>query len=505
MTRGLKLFVSFSSRDQNAVRMLFSALALQHIDVWDYSREGEKLALGRPIEESLAEKIALCDYFFAVVSANSADPNLGRYPDFEVHCALENGLADRRRLLPLLLLTNPPNEWSGSYKRIEGLLCVKFNPSEQEKFDDAVRRICDYLSMPYVPPILNDPRVFFSRRFQQELNSQELSTADYWELMKIIIGSAERVAENSWDEAGKLISLFLELSKFKVPQTRFYYPHIIKGVCELQAGSYKSAELTFAHATEHPLHDETSFGGLGHAYFYQDRYDEALAAFRKALELKPSDKTIEFNILGALVHAAAPFGEATVPETFDDPQLSPEDHIRVGKLRGIALIARGEYEDAVNTFELMATRAPMDAASAIYYSRALEACGRVNEAIAILHREATRQDDLNTYHHLADAYLRAKMIPEALHIYENKLCVPGCWTRQYLVEYARVLSAVGGAKNCATMREVCTQVLDEENFGDSPTTPKDFYYMGFANYLLGNHELARYDYKRCGRLFEYYG
>lgn len=28
--------------------------------------------------------------------------------------------------------------------------------------------------------------------------------------------------------------------------------------------------------------------------------------------------------------------------------------------------------------------------------------------------------------------------------------------------------------------------------------------MGFANYLLGNHELARYDYERSGRLFSYY-
>lgn len=504
MTRDLKLFVSFSSRDQNAVRMLFSALALQHVDVWDYSREGDKLPLAQLVEESLAKKIALCDYFIAVVSANSTDSILGRYSDFEVHRAIEDGMADRQRLLPLLLVTNPPGKWRGAYKGLEGLLRVELNPSEQGQFDDAIRRICEYLSVPYVPPILLDPRVFFSRRFQQELNSQKLTTADYWELMKIIIGSAEKVAQTKWEEGGRLVSLFLELSNFKVPLACFYYPQIIKGVCELQAGRFKSAELTFAQATEHPLHDENSFGGLGHAYFYQHRYDEALTAFRKALELQPTDRNIEFNILGALLHAVAPVGGVTIPDTFDDPRLSSEDHIKVSKLKGIALIGRGEYEDAIKVFELMVSRTPLDAASTIYYSRALEACGRMDDALVLLHREAARLGDLNLYHHLADAYLKAEMIVEALHLYKNKLCVHGCQTRQYLVEYAHVLNAVGGATNQALLREVCGQVLDPRNFDGSPATAEDFYYMGFANYLLGRHTLARYDYERSGRLFEYY-
>jgi Flp pilus assembly protein TadD len=74
--------------------------------------------------------------------------------------------------------------------------------------------------------------------------------------------------------------LFLTLSAFKLPGVSFYYPQIIKGVCELQAGHFETAERTFAQATEHPLHDENSFSGLGHAYFYQHRCDEAIAAFR---------------------------------------------------------------------------------------------------------------------------------------------------------------------------------------------------------------------------------
>lgn len=504
MTRELKLFVSFSSRDQDAVRMLFSSLAVQRVDVWDYSREGEGLPLARLVEESLAEKIRLCDYFLAVVSASSTDEVFGRYTGFEVLSALEAGLLQRHRLLPILLTTSPPAEWRSPYKELEGLLRVELNPASQKQLDDAVRRICHYLSVPYVPPILNDPRVFFSGRFQQEMSGQKMTPADYVDLMNIIIGCAEKVAEGAWEDAGGLIALFLTLSAYKAPGTRFYYPHIIKGVCELQSGHFEAAERTFAQAAEHPLRDENSFGGLGHAYFYQRRYDEALAAFRKALELRPADKSIQFNIVGTLLHANAPASAPGLLDTFARAELSPEELVKVNKMKGIAHIERGEYEEAVKIFESIDGRAQLDDAAAIYYARALESCGRALEAIALLRREATRLDDLNLYHHLAAAYLKAGMIREGLRVYEDRLCRPGCRTRQYLVEHARVLRTVGGIMNLEKMREVCRQVLDPKSCGDSPLAAQDFYYMGFANYLLGNYPLARYDYERSGRLFQYY-
>lgn len=504
MTHGLRLFVSFSSKDEIAIRMLFSALAVQHVNVWDYSREGEQLPLAAPVEESLTGKINLCDYFLAVVSDSSTDALLGRYTDFEVRCAVESGLSERRRLLPLLLVTSPPAEWRGAYRDIKTLLRVALNPADQRQFDEGVRRICEYLSVPYVPPILNDPRVFFSRRFQQEMNSQKVAPADYVDLMNIIIACAEQVAQNEWEEAGRLITLFLSLSAFKLPGVRFYYPQIIKGVFELQAGHFETAEQTFAQATEHPLCDENSFGGLGHAYFYQHRYDEALAAFRKGLELNPADKSLQFNIMGALLHTTTPVVDAPLPDTHGPEGLSSADLVKLDKMKGLAFIARGKYEDAVKVFELIATREQLDAASAIYYYQALKACGRMDDAIGVLRGEAARQEDLNLYHHLADAYLKANMLRQCLRVYEDRLCRPDCRTRKYLVEYAYILNAVGGAINAVRMREVCEQVLDPKNFDNSLLTTEDFYYLGFAHYLLGNHELARYDYERSGRLFTYY-
>jgi tetratricopeptide (TPR) repeat protein len=504
MTQDPRLFVSFSSRDQDAVRMLFSALAVQRLKAWDYSREGERLHPGQPVEASLAERVSGCDYFLAVVSASSTDADLGRYTAFEVRCAQEAGLSRSGRLLPVLLTTSPPAAWPGAYAGLEELLHVELDPSDQGRFDDAVRRICDYLSVPYVPPILNDPRVFFSRRFQQEMSSRKAGTAEYVGLMEIMIGCAEKVARHEWEEAEKLVSLFLTLSAFKMPGARFYYPQIIKGVCELQSGRFEAAAQTFAAAAGHPLRDENSYGGLGHAYFYQRRYDEALAAFEKALELGPTDKTIEFNIVGALLHAGSRGGSVPLPEAADGAGLAPEDLVKIMKMRGIAHLRRGECRRAVAVFEALSRRAPLDAAAAIYYASALEACGREGDALALLLREAGRLDDPNLYHHLADAYLRAGMIREASGVYEGRLCNPATGSRQYYVEYARILKALGGPANETRMRKICELVLDPQAFGAAPPSAQDFYYAGFANYLLGNHDLARYDYERSGRLFQYY-
>src|SRR5688572_15535686 len=130
MARELRLFVSFSTRDQAAVQMLFSALSAQHVGVWDYSREGERLPAGQPVAESLAAKIALCDYFLAVVSASSTDERLGRYSEFEVRSALDAGLLGRHRVLPLLLVASRPARWRGSYEELESLLHIELNPSD---------------------------------------------------------------------------------------------------------------------------------------------------------------------------------------------------------------------------------------------------------------------------------------------------------------------------------------------------------------------------------------
>jgi tetratricopeptide (TPR) repeat protein len=499
-----KLFVSFSSKDHKEVRELFSNLRAQNIHVWDYSKHGQELPLAQRVDAALAERIDSCEYFIAVVSANSIDEDTGRYTHFEVQYAINSGMLQQHRILPILMVNNLPEKWCGAYKELEPILHIEINPNNQTDFEDAIRRICDYLGMPYIPSFLGNSRVFFSQSFLHEMGGLNLSNASYSERIRIMNCCAEKVLSEEWAEAKRLVSLFLTLCSYENPEVQFYYPQIIRGVCQLQLKEFCDAEQTFLQATKHPARDENSYGGLGHSYFCQQRYDEALSAFQQALELHPEDKDVEFNILGTLTHMGEVVKGETILDRFDLDELSLQDYTKVLKMRGIINLQRGRYEAASENFKSMNEKGLLDAASVIYYCRALTVSGHFDEGNRLLRSEAVRLDDINLYHHLADAYWKVGSIDEALEIYKSKLCHPKNWTRQYLIEYARILNAVGNSNNKKKMRRVCKQVLDQTHFPTSTLTKEDFYYMGFANYLLGNHERARYDYDRSLRCFNKY-
>src|ERR1044072_5653480 len=163
MSQPPKLFISFSSKDQAKVRRLFAALEIQQVSVWDYSDEGQELTLAHELRASLKAKIDSCEYFIAVISPNSLDEKIGRDPRFEVRYAIESGKAGNHRVLPLLL-DSPPEQWLVLYEELQPLLRIAFNDDCEEHFEDTVRRICQWLSTPYKPTLLSDPRVFLDRK-----------------------------------------------------------------------------------------------------------------------------------------------------------------------------------------------------------------------------------------------------------------------------------------------------------------------------------------------------
>ena len=169
-------------------------------------------------------------------------------------------------------------------------------------------------------------------------------------------------------------------------------------------------------------------------------------------------------------------------------------------MKGIVYWKMGNYSKALPVFESMRQQNLYDITSATYHYFDLRDMGRATEAINLLRSEAERLNEVNLYHHLADLYLKQGMVSEALDIYRNKLCQRQIRTRQYMIEYARILNA-SGEKRIA--QEICEMVLSRKCFRN-PRTSEDFYYDGFANYLLGEHARARYDYERSSGFFDKY-
>ncbi len=509
MTQPVKIFVSFSGQDQLDVRKLFDALRAQGFDVWDYSRAGQELPLGRLLDEGLTERIADCDYFIAVVSANTTDEVIGRNTLFEVERAVEMRLTERERLLPLLLLNRQPGEWSGAYRQLERLMRVEVDPRQQDSVEEAVRRVCGYVDVDYVPPLLRDPRVFFSSRFMQELDEMHtvpLTNSQFSDLKGVMGQCLEQVVRKDWAAALEEIGLFMLSSDrmIRKPEERFYYPQIIKGVCELQLGEYAKAEETFRAATRHARRDELAYAGLGHTYHSQQRYTEAVVAFQEALSINPADRDIEFNILGTLLETGMWFSDDAVLKHYDTLELSPEDRFKINKVRGILLYRQGRYRAAAELFGAMKPE-ELDDACADYYSSALEESSRHAEAIAVLRAVAERLHNANLYHHLARAHLRMDDVESSRQVYEQHLCRAPQRRHQFLIEYARILRAFGdGDKDEERLRELCEAVLTPACFPATEIGSEEFFYMGFANYLLGKHELARYNFAQSAGFCEKY-
>lgn len=496
-----KVFISFSSRDRIFARKLFYSLKSQGIDVWDYSQRGEEIPLANAITEYLEKQIDASDYFIAVASASSTDKDIGRFTHHEVAVAVRKGMLGGSRIIPVVLSTNPPVSWSGAFEALQGLTHLEVDPQQPKLHEEAVEKICRRLGVRYTPPYLGDLRLPFSERFMKEVRELNLPIALYGELMLIVDDFTRKFAAGDWLESERLISYFQMMAQYKLPNLKMYYPEIIKGVCELQMGRFRDAEETFLQATRHSRPDENAFGGLGQVYFRQHRYEEALAAYQRARKMCPKGKDLEVrvNILATQVQMGLKVDDPAVLDEVDWDNQAPDDWVNMMNLKGILRFKKGDYEPAVQVFEEMRRRGLYDATSAVYHCLALKEERRYEEAIDILRTEAERSEDPSLYHHLADLCVSRGRMSEALDIYRNKLC-RNQTTRPYMVEYARVLKTMGDRK---AFKEICEKVL-RRDFFKPPSTSEDFYYDGFANYLLGRHDRARYDYERSAGFFETY-
>ena len=321
---------------------------------------------------------------------------------------------------------------------------------------------------------------------------------------------ANKVLEEDWAGAKDKVILFLNLIDEINPGIKFYYPLVIRGVCELQLKEFVNARRTFLQATENQDGESNpliglGFAGLGHTYFSLESYDKSLKAFQKALSFLSDDEYIQFNHLGALIYAGEIDVDEKIFEKFDLSKLSPQESLKVINLKGIANYKKGKYDEAIQIFGNLRWD-DLDETSALYYSMALRETGSEEKAIDILNFAANKLKTANIYHHLADIFLGVGYVHEAILIYENFLCNPenpNWWCRQFFIEYARILTYIDQVANHSKICEACEKVLDLGLF-KPPQSKEDYFYLGYANYLLGKDDLAEYEYQRSAGFCEMY-
>jgi len=182
------------------------------------------------------------------------------------------------------------------------------------------------------------------------------------------------------------------------------------GVTLAAQEDYRGAEPPLREACRLAPYDPDACYYLGRALYATDRYEESLAAMRKAEGVYPRPWRVELALgqaheaLGQAKEAEKRFlaairkaPPAPVTSDFDNPQVD----------YGLFLYRQGRLEEAIRQYEEGLARAPGSSRSRYQLGRALMQAGRMEEALTRLH-EAVELEPGNKEAHLAlsKAYFR---------------------------------------------------------------------------------------------------
>ena len=165
--------------------------------------------------------------------------------------------------------------------------------------------------------------------------------------------------------------------KIEAPATEFYRL-VDNGLELLQKRQYEAAIAEFRKALAMDPSDPTALSNLGVALTSAGRFDEAAAQFRKAIEVEPENFKAHGN-LGVALARAGRFNEAVAPLE-KAVGLDPED-ARTRSALGGALVNTGRLEDAVVHLRKALEIDPNDADANNNLGGVLARTGRFDEAI----------------------------------------------------------------------------------------------------------------------------
>jgi tetratricopeptide (TPR) repeat protein len=161
----------------------------------------------------------------------------------------------------------------------------------------------------------------------------------------------------------------------------------------------------------------------GNALFDLKRYEEALEAYEKAIELNPEDAADAWNGKGSALEALGRYEEAL--EAYEKAiELNPEDAADAWYDKGDALFDLKRYDEALEAYEKAIELNLEDAADAWYdKGNALYNLKRYDEALEAYEKaiELNLENPADAWYDKGDALHNLKRYDEALEAYEKAI------------------------------------------------------------------------------------
>ncbi len=496
MKSSIDTFVSFAGKDTYLTRRVFARLSAQPLKIWDYSAEGEEIPGGERITPFLTKRIDNCELFIPLLTYNY---HKSEYTRIEVEHALD--LQEKRRLKVIPLVEKDfsfDQSCSPPYIYLRSLRYYEVDFAIKSSLEYAIQRICQDMNLAYVPFISEDQRLPFMDRFQEELGTlvpihEDRTNNINKRLQKALIDFTSEYEVGDYSSAEKAIDYFISICTYEFPEKHFYYPFVVKAVCLMAMGKWTEVQDLARWLLNHPSCDENVFGILGYVKQQQHCYEEAACYYQKALEIDTGDAAAAGGVLinNRLANKLQPI-ENLIKILDKGEKLVHEDEIKAERIKAYALASIGRLEEAFEILSNLVEEKAVESGDVINLACVLYDLQREKEAVSVLEQFYERFSDSHELHHrLATIYWHVGRHEDAIDKF-GVLIEKAPNNHQYHFDNILCLLKSGRddqAKTCAS------NLL---NLG-LPQTEDDFYRSGFANWVIGLQERAKYDFERSGR------
>ncbi len=182
-----------------------------------------------------------------------------------------------------------------------------------------------------------------------------------------------------------------------------------------QIGYWRDSETLFGHAIKVTKKNFIAYNNLGFFYSHKERYDEAIDAYRKSLEIEPRFEDAHNN----LGYALAKFGkhEEAIAHYLVALKIKPE-LVEAHNNLGNSLAEIGKVDEAISHYEIALAKNPQHADAHNNYGVALAMKGKLSEAIEHFQKSlAAKPGYASAHSNLGNAYAVQGKFDEAMTNY----------------------------------------------------------------------------------------
>jgi len=336
-------------------------------------------------------------------------------------------------------------------------------------------------------------------RFEREVRGRLPRRTDreigiYVRLMEVLNRFADQFDHGQLSSARWTMSYFCSMCEFEFPDQKFYYPYIVRAVCEILNQDLDSAEQTFQMLLDHERRDESAYSGLAHIYYTRREYHAALDSYRRALAICPGDPGATVGMLmNAILCGESIDLDATFRLLDSTDLVHLDDRQSILSIKAIALANAGQSRPALKLVHELIHNQMADEATIIQLARELFQHGAAEDAVQLLHSVESQRESPLILHALATYSMKLNKLAESARVYARLIQRdPG--NRQYRFEFGQILLRQGKSAECRT---VLRPLLDLAK-RSPPKSETEFFLDGFANWICGYPERAEYDFERSG-------